>query len=104
LAVPSSKQGGTDFLVGDTSMATETLEEATRAQAQIEDFARQACAAWHTVDALISLEGLEDWPEGVDEAMDRLIDAVADVGGGALEWAQVGNANFDPFTPLSQQE
>jgi hypothetical protein len=47
-------------------MPNQTPEQAARAQAQMEDFARLAYNVKRTVDALEdAFCGLADWPEGI---------------------------------------
>jgi hypothetical protein len=78
----------------------ETLEEAHRAQEQMEDLARLA----HNVKLIVTqfeeafLE-LQDYPEDLSESLCQLTAAADAVAAIAADWVQVSNTNFDPSAP-----
>jgi hypothetical protein len=80
-------------------MTVETLEEARRAQEQMEDLARLA----RDVKIIVTQFGdafhkLQDYPEDLFESLCQLTDAADAV----AAIAQVSNANFDPSAPRQQ--
>jgi hypothetical protein len=78
-------------------MTIETLEEARRAQEQMEDFAHLAHSVKLTVEQFENaFRELRDYPEALLESLCQLTDAAGAVAAIAADWAQVSNANFDP--------
>jgi hypothetical protein len=85
---------------GDNTMPAETLEEAHRAQKQIEDFARLAHNVKVAVEALGNAScNLADWPETIDEPLPQLRYAADVVADQTREWAMEGDCDFDPSAP-----
>ena len=83
----------------------QTAKQAARAKQQIEDLARRASAMKRAVEALEDeFCGLADWPEDIGNAMPRLSAAAELLANAAKDWARLCNVDFDPSTPLSQQE
>jgi len=75
----------------------ETLEKAVRAQKQMEDLARLARSVKLTVEQFENaFHELQDYPEHLFEQLCELTNAADAVAAISLDWAQTGNANFDP--------
>jgi hypothetical protein len=86
-------------------MPNQTPEQAARAQAQMEDFARLAYNVKRAVDALEdAFCGLSDWPEGIGETMPKLAAAANLAADWSCDWAQLGNCEFDPSIPRSSPQ
>jgi hypothetical protein len=84
-------------------MTIETLEEAARAQAEMEDLARLA----RDVKIIVTqfedaFHKLQDYPEDLFDGLCQLTDAADAVAAITTDWAQVSNADFDPSTPRQQ--
>jgi hypothetical protein len=75
----------------------ETSEQAARAQAQIEDFARRADAVKRAVAALEdAFNQLDDWPYNLGKVLSELKQSASSAAYITCEWATLSNADFDP--------